>query len=204
MRIITTAAAALLVASPALADLEGQYQQQLQKEARVNDCAHWHAAQWSSDGGIGLKRIRQFPNGDLMGSELVLADSPTGFKCRGDEFVGWGRSRMGYSKKIFKDGSGTESTKKIEGNELVEYTSGCGNWKCPRIHVIRSVLGTRITPEQRAEEHQRVRSCAQKSHPRRSLLCLNDPVLEPEPLRPDTDFGPLRSCTGPKLLCGMP
>ena len=183
-RTITTVAAALLVGTPALAGLESTYQQQQQRQAAMDNCAHWNAAQWMPRfAPIDLTRIRQFPNGDLLAVSVKLEDG--NIRCRGTKAgVALGsaaKPQMGYSKTIFRDGSGSESTVKTEGNELVAYTSYCSKWKCPRTYVSRTVFGSRITPEQRKQDDAAIKHC--RSEREGSLLPDRHSVHQQVPTR---------------------
>lgn len=154
LHIPLTVAAVLLTTAPALADLETHYNNQKAAEARENDCRHWFAAQWrskGSHGSLGFGRIREFPDGRLLETKIEINRNGQ-LECRNSRFVGYGKSKLGYSKKIFGDGSGSESTKKIQGNQLIEFYSLCSDWKCKRRRISKLVMATKLSPSQKSDE----------------------------------------------------
>ena len=145
---------AALAATPVSAGLDGAYRKQQQDAARRNDCRQWYQAQWSAKSpSMGINRILQKPNGRLIWIDLEV-EKDGAIRCDASPYNTWtaGESRLGYHKRFFKDGSGSESTVKIEGNELVSYHSSCWDWKCPRLRVSSHLLAAKLTPQKRSEQ----------------------------------------------------
>lgn len=157
-----TAAAALLTTSPAMADLESQYNRQEAAQARKDDCRHWIKAQWRIDDYFDFPRIRQFADGRLLETKIKINDNGQ-LECRGYEAFGSAKARLGFAKHFHKDGSGYESTKKIKGNQLIEFYTLCLDWKCPKTYVSKTIMATKLTPEQKADEDAYVRAALAKA-----------------------------------------
>lgn len=183
-----SALAGLTLATPAIANLEDTYRQQQAAKAKENDCRHWYQAQWKDRIQDDSKRIRQFPNGRLWEVELFINEKGA-VECRSYPSITFtaGFSRMGYFKHIYKDGSGSESTVKAEGQDLVSYYSTCWDWVCSRRNVSRYVLGSRLTPEFKTKQLAAIEEAKAKQQrcltPKPNDLGLPPPLCFGERLR---------------------
>lgn len=156
-----------LFSKSAYGQLDDVYRRQEAAKARSNDCENWNKAQWLDEGSIlavlsRMGRIRQLPDGRLLFVEIFVDQKLDGtnmkIKCgvRSTSSYTAGEAKIGYKKSLFSDGSGSESTVKIEGDQLVTYYSLCSEWICKRRWVTRRVLGVRLTADLRKRQDDAV------------------------------------------------
>ena len=170
----TAALAALTLATPAATarNLDAEYQRdQTAKTKKSNDlCRKWYQAQWTRSVGFGFARVYQSPNGGLWSTELKVMRDGT-LKCSSGLFSIREGYRLGKNKDLHSDGSGEMATIKIEGQDLVKYSTGCLNWKCDYPSVFRDVLASRIDPETKKKEELEVQD---------RIACAKDLMNKPE------------------------